>query len=1178
MTDPGPTEDSFRRIGAQTVESASSVTGAGPAEDRFRRIVTGVIVVGVTLFVVGNLRPWTWFLDTTPTGGDLGAHVWAPAYLRDVLLGDLRLTGWAQDWYAGFPAFTFYMVIPSLLVVMVETGVGLPVAVIAGLAAVAMAGLGMRRPSGSFGRLRELVRWARLPAGAAAGAVVVLVISVPYGVAFKLVAIAGLVALPAAVWLMARLGGLAFPGPALAAAGAVPFIFDQSFNIYGGNLMSTMSGEFAYSLGLLVAVLYMGMVAQGLTTGGRRVVAGALLALTALTHLFVVILAVAFTLAFLPAARIRDRLRWVLVAGPLAGLLSAWWVLPFLWNRGLLNDMGWFGRPGDGSLLRTRISSEYGPALWSRTSLDYDFLANDPPFQIFVIMALAGAVLCTSRRLRQFLGLNPDRVRFGMALALTGLLTALTFVLMNEASLLNVRVPFWNVRILPFYYFSVYIMAAIGLSEASQSAGRLASAASRRLRSRTAVAPGGPEPGEPAEPDQVPGADQVVADPAGPVPGAPPRWLPTAVAGAVAAVGVAVMLVMVGLPLRALPGGRVNAEGLYQWGPLQTEQFNLGGYWVEYNFEGYEHRDPTEGGGGASEYFALVDAMAEVGREHGCGRSLWEYGKERLGSYGTPMALMLLPYWTDGCVGSMEGLYFEASATTPYHFLMQSELSAFPSRSQRDLPYRYEVDVAAGVDHLQRMGVRYYLAFSEPVLEQAQVEPDLREVTRSGPWVVFEVADSDLVVGLDELPVVVDDFEGAGYDWLEVSVGAFQIPAGPVLAADGPDGWPTLSLAEFDEGAEPAAPRAFPTDRVEVIRALSDRLAEAAPRRPVEPAAVSAVTWGQQSISFRVDRTGSPVLVRASYFPNWSVTGADGPYRVTPNLMAVVPTEEEVTLEYGRSPVELLALLLTLAGLAWAGWLTWRTRPKSGPVRRLSVVIPAYREVNRIESTVAALRSGLAEVAASGGVEIIVVDDGSDDGTADAARRAGPDVVIELPANQGKGAAVRAGVRAATGATVAFTDADLSYRPEHLIRVVSAVEAGCDMAIGNRYLPEAGAKSEPSRLRWAGSRVVNLLARRVLGIDCRDTQCGVKAFRADAARTLMEAGVIDGFAFDIELLHLAGRYEFNLREVPVEADYRSASGDRRTSTVGLGSGLAVIRDILKIGYRARRGLYPPTHD
>lgn len=244
---------------------------------------------------------------------------------------------------------------------------------------------------------------------------------------------------------------------------------------------------------------------------------------------------------------------------------------------------------------------------------------------------------------------------------------------------------------------------------------------------------------------------------------------------------------------------------------------------------------------------------------------------------------------------------------------------------------------------------------------------------------------------------------------------------------------------------------------------------------------------------------------------------------------------------------------------------------------RLSVVVPAYREADRIGPTVAALRSGLAELAADGGAEIIVVDDGSDDGTADAARRAEPDSVVELGDNRGKGAAVRAGARAATGATVAFTDADLSYRPGQLLRVVSAVEAGCDVAIGNRRHPEvrARARPDPSRLRSVGGRVVNLTARWVLGIDYRDTQCGLKAFQADAARALLEAGTIDGFAFDIELLWLAERHGCRLREVPVEADYRRPPGGRRASTVGIGSGLAVIRDILRIRRQARRGLYPP---
>ncbi len=88
------------------------------------------------------------------------------------------------------------------------------------------------------------------------------------------------------------------------------------------------------------------------------------------------------------------------------------------------------------------------------------------------------------------------------------------------------------------------------------------------------------------------------------------------------------------------------------------------------------------------------------------------------------MAPMLLPYWTDGCIGSQEGLYFESSTTVPYHFLMQSELSAKPSQPQRDLPYP-GFDIDAGVRHLQMMGVRYYLAVSSQAVDQAAAHPDL---------------------------------------------------------------------------------------------------------------------------------------------------------------------------------------------------------------------------------------------------------------------------------------------------------------------------------------------------------------------------------------------------------------------------------------------------------------------
>src|SRR5690606_13357501 len=124
-----------------------------------------------------------------------------------------------------------------------------------------------------------------------------------------------------------------------------------------------------------------------------------------------------------------------------------------------------------------------------------------------------------------------------------------------------------------------------------------------------------------------------------------------------------------------------------------------------------------------------------------------------------------------------------------------------------------------------------------------------------------------------------------------------------------------------------------------------------------------------------------------------------------------------------------------------------RTEPLPGTVR-LSVVVPAYHEAGRIGGTVRQLRAALAGV--EGGVEIIVVDDGPDPATEAEAREAGADQVISHPRNLGKGAAVRTGVLAANGRTVAFTDADLSYSPDQLVGLMEEVEAGWDVVVGSR--------------------------------------------------------------------------------------------------------------------------------
>lgn len=218
-----------------------------------------------------------------------------------------------------------------------------------------------------------------------------------------------------------------------------------------------------------------------------------------------------------------------------------------------------------------------------------------------------------------------------------------------------------------------------------------------------------------------------------------------------------------------------------------------------------------------------------------------------------------------------------------------------------------------------------------------------------------------------------------------------------------------------------------------------------------------------------------------------------------------------------------------------------RSRPPVGGEPRLSVVIPAYGEAARIGAAIARVRHELSTVADDGGLQIVVVDDGSDDGTAVAARAAGADVVVEQEINGGKGSAVRAGVLASTGRTVAFTDADLAYNPGQIAGLLAEVEAGWDVVVGSRYHVDTKTVVRARPLREIGGRAVNQATRLVLLGGYDDTQCGLKAFRADVARVLFSQGRIDGFAFDIELLALVERYGFSLSEhgVVVENSERS---------------------------------------
>lgn len=248
-------------------------------------------------------------------------------------------------------------------------------------------------------------------------------------------------------------------------------------------------------------------------------------------------------------------------------------------------------------------------------------------------------------------------------------------------------------------------------------------------------------------------------------------------------------------------------------------------------------------------------------------------------------------------------------------------------------------------------------------------------------------------------------------------------------------------------------------------------------------------------------------------------------------------------------------------------------RPPAPGRYRLSVVVPAYREADRISATVARIRSDLDDVATDGGLQVVVVDDGSDDDTAERAEAAGADLVLRQRPNRGKGAAVRTGVLAAAGRTVAFTDADLSYSPSQLLRFLEQIESGWDVAVGSRQHEATMTVVRAGRLREVGGRIINVFTGIVLLGRYRDTQCGLKAMRSDVGRLLFAQSRIDGFAFDVELFHLVERYRLTLIEVPVEV----TNSSRSTVNVARDA-WRLVRDLFRIRAFARLGDYEADVD
>ncbi len=237
---------------------------------------------------------------------------------------------------------------------------------------------------------------------------------------------------------------------------------------------------------------------------------------------------------------------------------------------------------------------------------------------------------------------------------------------------------------------------------------------------------------------------------------------------------------------------------------------------------------------------------------------------------------------------------------------------------------------------------------------------------------------------------------------------------------------------------------------------------------------------------------------------------------------------------------------------------------------RISIVIPAYNESARIGN---ALREVLRCVhERSWHAEILVVNDGSTDGTASIVEEFAhlhPEVrLLKNDRNRGKGFSVRQGVLHAVGEMVMFTDADLSAPMEEAELLFTAVRQGADIAIGSRWLERNRQTLKQPLYRQFFGRCFNAITRLVMGLPFADTQCGFKAFQRPVAQTIFQLQRIERWGFDPELLFIALKRGYTIREVPVTWGH-----DQRSRLSYLKDGVKMLEEIAYIRWEAFAGAY-----
>ena len=681
------------------------------------------------------------FLNTIPTGGDMGAHIVPTKFFVEELFYNLKISGWSNDWFAGYPAYYFYFPLPPSIVA-------------------------------------------------------VLNLILPFNISFKIMVLIALVLLVISIekLINIKIGTLSYIG----FAGGFLYLLTESFTIFGGNLASSLAGQYSFTYSLAFANLSIYCIRNKLIK--HSVIKGSLfLGLSLLSHIIpFLIYAPIFLIYFLSSKSVK-------LEKVIGILIFLFFTLRFSVSL-FLN-------------LEFTTNMTYSPYTNIKDLMKPDIL----PFAIGIFFY---TIFSTRKNLKQIFLTTEMYLIF---------VSTFLFFYGPEGAL-------WNGRLVPFFNLGLIILFFKIIEEKSELltskiSGKYLIILFYLICSSFFIF------------------------------NYFQKW------HAIYAVTVyfVAFLVMISLIITI----RIPKYGLgITLIALVLSSVNFLPHWLNWNFTGYDQKD---------NWSDITNLYSELNQLEP-GRIMWEPNSD-LNKYGTPMVLMTIPMFTNH--ESVEGLYFDSSITTPFHFVTVSGLAESPSNPVGGLSY-INGDFNRGVRYMKELGVDYFISYTDSITDKAIMSDELENVFQSSPFTVFRLSSEK---------VQVVDAELVKFSQPEL----VERISNSIFKQEKTDSFFSFAMKEFKLDNKKRIIEGISSEDLQNLNKISDKKNE-----------INNIRISNNKITFQTEHPNELHIIKVSYFPNWKIENGSGPYRVSPSFMGVVPHSKEVKITFENSFLEKALNIISL--------------------------------------------------------------------------------------------------------------------------------------------------------------------------------------------------------------------------------------------------------------------------